>query len=106
MPDAGDGGRRMAHGGQRTEEISPSSSVQRPPSAILPFLWLTLVAFALLLGGFYLWQQQSQRGATEPEYSTYRTDALGSKALFLTLENMGYHPVRWQQDFTGLPSAG
>jgi hypothetical protein len=73
---------------------------------LLPLLWLILVLFALFLGGFFLWQQQSQRGGMEPEYSTYRTDALGAKALFLTLENMGYHPVRWQQDFSSLPSPG
>src|SRR4029453_9015927 len=71
-----------------------------------PFAWLVLVVFALLMGGVVLFQQQSQRGTAEPEYSTYRTDPLGCKALFLTLENMGYRPVRWHQDFTNLPSPG
>jgi hypothetical protein len=69
-------------------------------------LWLAVVAFALIMGGFFLWEQQSQRGADEPEYSTYRTDPLGCKALFVTLENMGYRPVRWHQDFANLPSPG
>jgi hypothetical protein len=68
-----------------------------------PFLWLALVAAGLLFGGFLLLQQQSERGVLEPEYSTYRTDPKGCKALYLTLENMGQRVARWNQDFTGLP---
>ncbi len=71
-----------------------------------PFLWLVLVAFGILFGGFLVWSQQSERGALEHEYSTYRSDESGARAFFLTLEGLGMRPQRWQADFTALPSPG
>src|SRR5437868_13927055 len=72
----------------------------------VPLLWLIAIAFALLFGGFLLWDQQAQRGSLEAEYSTYRTDAIGCKALFLALGLLGYRTQQLQTDYAALPSHG
>src|SRR5947209_7910214 len=84
------------------ENRSPGFTAFQP----VPLLWLTAIAFALLFGGLLLWDQQSQRGSLEAEYSTYLTDTVGCKALYLTLQGLGYRTQRLQTDYTALPSRG
>jgi hypothetical protein len=84
----------------------PDSASRQAPGGWAPLLWLTAIAFALLFGGFLLWDQQSQRGALEAEFSSYRTNDVGCKALYLTLRNLGYHTDRLQTDYAALLASG
>src|SRR5262249_50591853 len=63
-------------------------------------------AAVLLFAALTLWDQQSERGTLEAEYSTYRADAKGARALYLTLEGLGLRVERWERDFARLPSPG
>src|SRR5207248_11357191 len=79
---------------------APLPSRQRPGfTDWRPLLWLIAIAFALLFGGFLLWDQQAQRGSLEAECSTYRTDAIGCKALYLTLGALDYRTEQLQTDY-------
>lgn len=71
-----------------------------------PFAWLVVAAAALLFAALSLWDQQAERGTMEAEYSTYRADTKGARALYLTLEGLGLRVERWERDFARLPSPG
>ena len=68
-------------------------AVKRAASWILPGL-----AIVLLLGGTaWTLVLAYERGRQVSPGSTHRSDAKGTRALFLLLEEMGHRPVRWTQ---------
>jgi len=69
-------------------------------------LWLGAVIGALLLGGAFLWSQDSRRGATQPEYSVARTDHLGAAVAFRLFARAGLRPEVWNRPLTQLRDEG
>jgi len=55
----------------------------------------------MLLGGLAVMVAGSaDRGRQADEWSTYRADAKGSRALYLLLDELGYEVERWHRDLT------
>jgi hypothetical protein len=65
-----------------------------------------LVIGALLMGGFFLWTQDTRRGTQHPEYSVRRADSLGAAVVYRLYQDAGLKPQEWDESFTRLKQPG
>jgi uncharacterized protein DUF4350 len=71
-----------------------------------PILWLVAVMAALLAAGYFLWTQDTRRGAHNPEYSVVRTDDRGAAIVYRLYRSAGLKPQVWDRELTSLVRPG
>lgn len=65
-----------------------------------------LIIGVLLMGGYFLWTQDTRRGIQHPAYSIQRTDSEGAAVVYRLYQDAGLKPRTWDEPLTHLKQPG